>query len=112
MLTRKQFCMSVALAVSGAGLNAIPAAAADNETVEYRLTKWKSAHFNSEKDAQKVADTLKQLGCEVKKEAHNGHTDVVYRCPSWRVHKAKSHDEAHQWEDWFKNYGFETRHTH
>lgn len=86
--------------------------AATNEEVEFRLPKWKAAHFNSEKDAAKVFDTLKQLGCEVKKEAHNGHTDVVYRCEKWRTYKAKSHDEAHQWEEWFKTYGFETKHTH
>lgn len=111
MLARK-LLFAVGCAVIWGSTLVSSADAASNEEVEFRLTKWKAAHFHNEKDAQKVFDTLKQLGCEVKKEAHNGHTDVVYRCGSWRVHKAKTHDEAHQWEEWFKTYGFETKHSH
>jgi hypothetical protein len=102
----------VGLALLWSGWLAGVVQAASNQEVSYRLTNWKAAHFNSEKDANKVLQTLKQLGCEARQEAHNGHTDVIYRCPSWRVHKAKSHDEAHQWEHWFKTYGFETKHEH
>src|SRR5262245_16452308 len=111
-MSARKLILVVSLAALG-GLSGLQSAhAARNEDVAFRCAKWKAAHFNSEKDAQKIHDTLKQLGCEVKKEAHDGHTDIVYRCSSWRLHKAKSHDEAHQWEQWFKTYGFETKHSH
>jgi hypothetical protein len=111
MLARKLVHVCFA-AVLGSLLAASEASAASKEVVEFRLTKWKAAHFDSEKDAQKVLDTLKQLGCEVRKEAHGGHSDVVYRCVDWKLIKSKTHDEAHKWEGWLKVYGFETKHTH
>lgn len=112
MLARKLAPIASSLAFVCCMLLAGNACAASKEVVEFRLSGWKSAHFSSDKDAQKVYDTLKQLGCEAKKHAHDGHQDVSYRCPAWKTVNCKTHDEAHNWEKWLKAYGFETKHTH
>jgi hypothetical protein len=80
--------------------------------VDFRLRQWKSMHFDSEKQADVHYRTVKQLGCEVRKFAHNGHTDVKYRCPRWKQMKLETDKEAHQWVRWLKKVGFETRHEH
>ena len=82
------------------------------ETVRYRAKEWQAKHIHDTKKAEKIADTLKSLGCEVEKNDHNGHLDVRYRCPDWKDLELKTHKEAHQWEDWLKEYGFETQHEH
>ncbi|MEM6690827.1 MAG: hypothetical protein AAF664_15445 [Planctomycetota bacterium] len=82
------------------------------EVVRYRSEKWQAKHIHDTAKAKTIAATLKKLGCEVKEEQHNGHLDVKYRCPKWKDLELKTHDEAHQWEKWFKDYGFETDHKH
>jgi hypothetical protein len=94
------------------GLQAKEAFAAGQEIVQFRLTNWKTAHFNDAKKAQSHSATLKQIGCEVKQHAHGSHHDVSYRCPKWRSISLKSHNQAHQWEGWLKSKGFETAHNH
>ncbi len=80
--------------------------------VRYRLTQWKTLHFQDMGKAETHFQTVKSLGCEAKKAAHNGHTDVTYRCPQWKVMKTKSDEESHKWEKWLKAVGFETQHSH
>ncbi len=82
------------------------------EIVRYRAEKWQAKHIHDEKKAKTITKTLKGLGCEVKKHQHNGHIDVKYRCPQWKQMELKSHEEAHKWEKWFKEYGFQTEHKH
>lgn len=86
--------------------------AAGQELVDYRLTEWKTKHFQDAEKADSLATSLKKLGCEVKRDSHDGHIDVAYRCPLWRRLSLGSHDEAHRWENWLKSSGFETRHKH
>ena len=112
MLARKLVSIGYCVALTVSIMTMSDANAASKEVVEFRVAKWKSAHFNSEKDSQKVLDTLKQLGCEASKHAHDGHTDVSYRCVNWKTISAKTHAEAEQWEKWLQAYGFETKHTH
>ena len=81
-------------------------------TVDFRLQQWKSMHFNSAKQANAHFEIVTKLGCEAKKFAHGGHTDVKYRCPRWKQMKLASDEEAHRWVRWLKNVGFETRHQH
>ncbi|MCA9067605.1 MAG: hypothetical protein KDA84_01695 [Planctomycetaceae bacterium] len=88
------------------------AQAADREVVAYRLTNWKTVHFDDAKRADTHAQTIKRLGCEVKTGDHGGHIDVSYRCTEWREISLDSHSQAHRWEDWLKASGFETRHSH
>lgn len=86
--------------------------AAEKELVDYRLPKWKRKHMHDTKKADMLVETLKKLGCEVKKHAHGNHFDVAYRCPEWRRITLDSHSTAHRWESWLKSVGFETRHQH
>ncbi|MFH5805480.1 hypothetical protein [Alienimonas sp. DA493] len=107
------FAAALALTVAASPASAAaPADAYADEVVAYRAEKWQSAHFDDAEKAQKHAATLKKLGCEVKTGAHGGHTDVSHRCPEWREISLKTHEKAHQWEDWLKANGFETRHAH
>lgn len=82
------------------------------EVVQYRLPSWKSGHRDSSSQAESLADTLRMLGCEVKKGAHGGHFDVTYRSPKWRSIGLENHEAAHNWEKWLQASGFETSHDH
>ncbi len=86
--------------------------AAADEIVRYRLESWKRKHLHDSAKADKIADTLKKLGCDVEKADHNGHIDVKYRCPQWRQISLDSHEEAGRWVRWFKTYHFQTEHKH
>ena len=114
MFARKQIIILAAMTVFTTLSAAIPtqAFAAGQEIVKFRLTNWKTAHFDDGKKAQTHAATLKQIGCDVKQGAHGDHHDVSYRCPNWRSIALKSHNEAHQWERWLKANGFQTSHQH
>ena len=85
---------------------------AGEEEVEYRLATWKTMHFDDAKKGDAHHKAVKDLGCEVKKDSHDGHTDVSYRCKDWKKMTVASHDAAHQWEKWLKGAGFETKHAH
>lgn len=89
-----------------------PAVAAGAEVVKFRLSDWRSQHFENEAQAKTFVDTVTHLGCEAKAGAHGGHIDVTYRCSDWRALQAASHESAHAWENWLKQAGFETRHEH
>jgi hypothetical protein len=93
-------------------LVSIPALAMADEVVRYQLADWKAKHIHDEKKAESIVITLKKLGCEVKKHSHDGHIDVMYRCPKWRQLELDSHDEAHKWESWLKEFEFQTEHKH
>jgi len=92
--------------------NASETVANQNEIVRYRLIDWKAKHIHDTKKAETIAATLKKLGCEVQQFSHNGHIDVKYRCPEWHELKLKTHEDAHKWENWLKEFGFTTEHKH
>jgi hypothetical protein len=104
----------VMAAVTACVFSSAGKAFADEEhPVKYRLAAWKSMHFDTEAAAQKDAEFLtKTIGCEVQLGQHDGHFDVSYRCPKWKVLTLKSDDEAHEMQGWLKKRGFETEHTH
>lgn len=93
-----------------------PAAQADHahggETVAFKLTNWKTMHFEDSKKANQHAEMIKKLGCELKQEKHAGHIDVSYRCAEWRTMEATSHKLADQWISWLKSSGFDVSHGH
>ena len=82
------------------------------EIVRYQCPEWKAKHIHDKDKADKISKTLKQLGCELKQDAHNGHIDVKYRCEKWMQLDLKTHAEAHKWESWLKEFGFKTEHKH
>ena len=87
----RMFALLIAIA-------AMPVLASGDEIVRYHLKDWKAKHIHDIKKSDTIAKTLKKLKCEVKKEQHNGHIDLKYRCPKWQALKLQSHDEAHKWE--------------
>ncbi len=91
---------------------ATPTTAGADEIVRYQLTDWKAKHIHDAKKAETIYATLKKLGCELQKDQHNGHIDVRYRCPKWRELKLDSHEDAHKWENWLKEFQFKTEHKH
>jgi hypothetical protein len=86
--------------------------ASADEIVRYRLETWKAKHLHDAAKADRIAETLQKLGCEVQKADHNGHIDVKYRCPQWRQITLNNHDEVVRWQRWFKEYNFQTEHKH
>lgn len=100
------------LALFCLGFNAQTVRAENKEAVDYRLMEWQTKHFHDAEKANLHVATLKQLGCEVRQDAHDGHIDIVYRCPAWRRMSVETHAAAHRWEGWLKSAGFETRHEH
>lgn len=108
-------CRSILGLVAVAGLvlaAAGPAAAAEKEAVQFRLKSWKTLEFEDASKAKAHADAVKKIGCEVTQENHGGHIDVTYRCPEWKQVAVRNHGEAHKWEKWLKDSGFETKHAH
>jgi len=90
----------------------LPTLVLADEIVRYQCPTWKAKHLHDASKAKTIAETLKKLGCETKTAAHNGHTDVKYRCVKWKQMKLDTHEEATKWENWFKEYGFKTEHKH
>lgn len=82
------------------------------QSIAFRLTEWKSLHFDSSHEAQQRLKTLKQLGCETQFVKHTGHTDVKFLAAKWTKVALDSHEQADQWEKWLKTTGFETLHGH
>jgi hypothetical protein len=114
MLARKsRVCAPAILMIVALGVVGPKAVtAAEKFLVDYRVTKWKTTHFDDAKTAGLHHTTVTKLGCQAKKESHSGHYDVSYVCPQWRRIALKTHNEAHQWEKWLRASGFETKHTH
>ncbi len=86
-----------------------PSVADQKQTVYFRLTQWKAQHIHDLQKAEERYKTLKGLGCEVKKYAHNGHMDVKYRQLKWAGLSLAGEDEARQWQRWLRAMGFEVR---
>ena len=82
------------------------------QSIAFRLTEWKSMHFDTAAESQQQLQTLKKLGCEVQTEQHAGHIDVRFRAARWSKVSLDTHKLADQWERWFKTNGFETLHGH
>ncbi|MEM1224139.1 MAG: hypothetical protein AAGJ40_00490 [Planctomycetota bacterium] len=107
-----RFALICLMTASGWLASSSSASIQAKEAVRYRCVEWKAKHIHDTKKADKIAETLKKLKCEVERHAHNGHEDLKYRCKEWKTLELKTHDEAHQWETWLKQYGFETQHQH
>ena len=82
------------------------------EAVAYQLADWHEMEFaNADKAAQHLK-AVKELGCEAKQVSHDGHIDIVYRCPEWKRISIENHKLAEQWSGWLKGSGFDIHHGH
>lgn len=82
------------------------------EVIAFRRVDWQEMHFDDPQRAELHFQAIERLGCEVRTDAHDGHFDVVYRCPEWRSIDVQTHELAQQWEDWLVGAGFDTSHGH
>ena len=82
------------------------------EVLAFTLSKWHTMHFEDAAKAKKHAEMVTQLGCEVRQEAHSGHSDLTYRCTQWKSMKVASHELVEQWLGWLKGSGFDVSHGH
>ena len=78
-------------------------AKSDKVYVAFRLEDWKAKHINDAAQASQHAETLKTLGCEVKTNSHNGHTDVQCRTVYWKSLVVDSHEKAHDPSPFFRH---------
>ena len=79
-------------------------------TVMFQMAQPRTVHLHDQAAAIKILNTLTLIGCDIKTNDHNGHTDATFGCPDWRTIELASEDSAHAWQKWLKESGFETKH--
>ena len=89
-----------------------PVASPGLELVRFRKTDWQNMHMNDATKVAQMMSMLQMIGCEADKHEHNGHMDVRFRCTEWQSIALHNHASAHTWQEWLKNLGFETEHSH
>lgn len=89
-----------------------PPAATKKPTVRYRMIAKKKVHLHEPDQAKQIVNTLKMIGCQVTTNQHGDHLDATFVCPAWKTMELESCKNAHSWQDWLKETGFETEHTH
>ncbi len=109
------YCLSSTIPAHGQAAQTVSTRAASKDNriyVAFRMRNWKAKHIHDASQAKTHADTLRQLGCEVKVAQHNGHTDVQCRTSVWKSMVLDLPDQADQWQKWLQDAGFETLHGH
>lgn len=81
-------------------------------TVRYRLVDARTVHLHDADKARQIINTLTLIGCEITNRDHNGHIDATFRCPEWKTIELATEDQAHAWQRWLKESGFECQHEH
>ncbi|MEL7500162.1 MAG: hypothetical protein AAFN77_21360 [Planctomycetota bacterium] len=89
-----------------------PPANTRKPTVQFRLETPRTVHLHDVEKAKKIVNTLTLIGCAVKTADHDGHLDTTFSCPEWVTIELASEESAHSWQNWLKESGFETKHTH
>lgn len=84
----------------------------DVEELQYRLSRQVTLHPEKEQQYQELIAILKGLGCTIDIDSHDGHTDILVQCRSWKHVELPSHQTAQVWEKWLKDFGFEIKHSH
>ena len=68
--------------------------------VGFRMANWRTVHGDGTKATTDLVTTLQKIGCEVKQDNHGGHTDISFRCPSWKTISVQNDDQSNQWHQW------------
>ena len=79
--------------------------------VGFRMASWRTIHGDGTKATTDLVTTLQKIGCEVKQDNHGNHTDISFRCPSWKTVSVQNDDQSNQWHQWLVNNEFETVHA-
>ena len=89
-----------------------PPATTKRPTVRFRLQTPRTVHLHNKLEGDQIINTLDLVGCSVTTNSHGDHMDATYSCPEWRTIELPTEDVAHAWQNWFRESGFETQHTH
>ncbi len=89
-----------------------PPRGANVSTVRYRLPGVQTAHFHDGSKATSLTNMCKMLGCDVSSSGDDGHIDITIRCENWQTIGLANCQQAHAWQNWLKQKGFETQHSH
>lgn len=92
------------------GHNEAPAPGA--VAVHYTMVQSRTMHLNKPEEAQEFTALFTGLGCDVRQAQHNGHRDLTISCPQWRNVIFDGHEEAHAFQKWLDEQGFQTQHNH
>lgn len=76
------------------------------QRISFRTQKPTVAHLKTDKEVKETTDLLKQIGCEVKSNKHDGHVDLSYECRYWKTITLKTAAEVKQWDEWLASKGF------
>lgn len=76
--------------------------------VGFRMANWRTIHGDGTQTTTDMVSTLQKIGCEVKQDNHGGHTDISFRCASWKTVSVQNDDQSNQWHQWLVNNEFET----
>jgi biotin operon repressor len=89
-----------------------PPANTQKATVKFRMPVAKTVHLHDATAAKQIINTLKLIGCEVQSNQHGDHMDATFSCPEWITIEVPTDANAHSWQKWLDESGFETQHTH
>lgn len=82
------------------------------ETIEYQSKDWVTKHFEDTATGTEFIGVCKALGCEFKEDAHDGHSDVQYRCLKPRHIECPNHEAAELRAEWLTKLEFIVKHDH
>lgn len=80
------------------------------EILKFQAQEWIVKHFENESDAAEFLAIGKGLGCEIRQDSHDGHTDIQVRSPEIKHIQCRSHEEAEARVQWLQSLGFNARH--
>jgi len=76
--------------------------------VGFRMANWRTVHGDGTKATTELVSTLQKIGCEVRQSDHGGHSDISFRCPTWKTVNVQNDDQLNQWHQWLVDNKFET----
>ena len=89
-----------------------PPANTQKATVKFRMPAAKTVHLHDMVQANQIINTLELIGCEVKTNQHGDHMDATFSCSEWVTIEVPTDSNAHAWQKWLDESGFETQHSH
>lgn len=80
--------------------------------VGYQLADSRRVGVGSNQEANSTRQILELMGCQVTVHDNDGRIELEYSCPEWKTVGFPNCGIAHSWQDWMKQMGFATRHSH
>ena len=80
--------------------------------VSFQLTGTQTLQVRDSGEADYIQSVLEMLGCSVTRSEPEGRIALQITCPEWKTLGCANCPTAHAWQDWLKQQGFATRHSH